>query len=71
MGKPIPKPSDLKDVELGKNYALVINTNGGLWRYLLGDTIQFTPESLSHQGERTAETFYQCIWGRSDCRQFR
>jgi hypothetical protein len=25
-----------------KNYALVISTNGGLWRYLLGDTIQFT-----------------------------
>ncbi len=27
---------------LGKNYAPVISTNGGLWRYLLGDTIQFT-----------------------------
>src|SRR5213076_3401572 len=25
-----------------KNYAPVISTNGGLWRYLLGDTIQFT-----------------------------
>ena len=25
-----------------KNYALIISTNGGLWRYLLGDTIQFT-----------------------------
>jgi hypothetical protein len=25
-----------------KNYALVISTNGGLWRYLVGDTIQFT-----------------------------
>lgn len=32
----------LRDVELNKNYALVISTNGGLWRYLLGDTIQFT-----------------------------
>src|ERR1043165_8662259 len=30
------------DVELGKNYAMVISTNGGLWRYLLGDTVQFT-----------------------------
>jgi hypothetical protein len=29
-------------VEVGQQYALVINTNGGLWRYLLGDTIQFT-----------------------------
>lgn len=26
----------------GKNYAPVISTNGGLWRYLVGDTIQFT-----------------------------
>jgi len=32
----------LDEVEIGKNYALVITTNGGLWRYLLGDTIQFT-----------------------------
>lgn len=32
----------LKDVEIGQNYALVISTNGGLWRYIIGDTIQFT-----------------------------
>ena len=32
----------MQDVELGKNYALIISTNGGLWRYSLGDTIQFT-----------------------------
>jgi hypothetical protein len=32
----------LDEVELGKNYAPVITTNGGLWRYLIGDTIQFT-----------------------------
>lgn len=32
----------LKDVELHKNYALVITTNAGLWRYLIGDTIKFT-----------------------------
>lgn len=32
----------LKDVEVGVQYALVISTNGGLWRYLVGDTIQFT-----------------------------
>ena len=41
-GKPSPKTIGLKDVELNKNYAPVISTNGGLWRYLLGDTIQFT-----------------------------
>jgi hypothetical protein len=40
-GKPHPDTIGLADVEVGKNYALVISTNGGLWRYLLGDTIQF------------------------------
>ncbi len=41
-GKPRAKTFGLKQVELNKNYALVISTNGGLWRYLVGDTIQFT-----------------------------
>ena len=41
-GKPDPQTIGLKDVELNKNYALVISTNGGLWRYLLGDTVVFT-----------------------------
>ncbi len=35
----------LEDVELGRNYALVISTNGGLWRYLIGDTIRFTSKA--------------------------
>jgi hypothetical protein len=33
---------DLSGVELHKNYAMVITTNGGLWRYIIGDTIRFT-----------------------------
>ena len=41
-GKNQPQTISLQDVELGRNYAPVISTNGGLWRYLLGDTIQFT-----------------------------
>lgn len=41
-GKQFPDTIGLSEVELGKNYALVISTNGGLWRYLLGDTVQFT-----------------------------
>ena len=41
-GKENPKTIGLKDVVLNKNYAPVISTNGGLWRYLIGDTIQFT-----------------------------
>lgn len=32
----------ISEVELGKNYAVVISTNGGLWRYLIGDTVMFT-----------------------------
>lgn len=40
-GKKEPQTVSLQDVELGKNYALIISTNGGLWRYLVGDTVQF------------------------------
>ena len=32
----------IEKVELGVNYAMVITTNSGLWRYLIGDTIKFT-----------------------------
>ncbi|MDN5214568.1 GH3 auxin-responsive promoter family protein [Fulvivirgaceae bacterium BMA12] len=32
----------LDEVEIGKNYAMVISTNAGLWRYKIGDTIKFT-----------------------------
>ena len=37
-----PQTLDLDQVELDKNYALIISTNAGLWRYLIGDTIRFT-----------------------------
>lgn len=37
-----PTVLTIDQVEIGKNYALVITTNGGLWRYLIGDTIRFT-----------------------------
>ncbi len=33
---------DLKEVEVNKKYAIVISTNAGLWRYLIGDIIEFT-----------------------------
>lgn len=41
LGKEFPHTLQLHEVEMGKNYALVISTNGGLWRYLVGDTVQF------------------------------
>jgi hypothetical protein len=37
-----PKTLSLNEVELDTNYALIISTNAGLWRYQIGDTIKFT-----------------------------
>ncbi len=39
-----PNPTTLRinEVKPGENYAVVISTNGGLWRYIIGDTVQFT-----------------------------
>src|ERR1700761_385309 len=37
-----PETLTLDEVELNKNYALIISTNAGLWRYMIGDTIRFT-----------------------------
>jgi hypothetical protein len=42
FGTPDQKIIRLSEVELFKNYALVITTNAGLWRYLIGDTVRFT-----------------------------
>lgn len=40
-----PKVIRLSDVEEGKNYAMIISTNAGLWRYNIGDTVKFTSVS--------------------------
>ncbi len=37
-----PTTIGLEDVQIGKNYEIVISTNAGLWRYRIGDTIAFT-----------------------------
>lgn len=37
-----PKTLSLDEVETGVDYAMVISTNAGLWRYLIGDTVRFT-----------------------------
>lgn len=37
-----PKVLSLDEVEIGVNYAIVITTNAGLWRYQIGDTVCFT-----------------------------
>jgi len=41
-GTPNQEVIRLADVQLFKNYAIVITTNAGLWRYLIGDTVRFT-----------------------------
>lgn len=37
-----PTVLPLWDIEVGKNYAILISTSSGLWRYMIGDTIRFT-----------------------------
>ncbi|MDD4032533.1 MAG: GH3 auxin-responsive promoter family protein [Bacteroidales bacterium] len=42
LSKNEPKVLTLGEVQTGENYALVITTNSGLWRYMIGDTVTFT-----------------------------
>ena len=42
IGQSYPVSLSLDQVKTGTNYALVISTNAGLWRYMIGDTVQFT-----------------------------
>jgi hypothetical protein len=36
-----PRRLSIEEVELGKNYAMIVNNNAGLWGYSLGDTVKF------------------------------
>lgn len=45
IDNPVPSIIPLADVEIGKNYAMVISTSCGLWRYIIGDTVKFTQKS--------------------------
>lgn len=40
-----PTRINLHDIELNKNYALILNTNAGLWGYSLGDTVKFVSKN--------------------------
>ncbi|WP_341227287.1 GH3 auxin-responsive promoter family protein [uncultured Arcticibacterium sp.] len=40
-----PKTLTIDEVELDKNYAILISTNAGLWRYKIGDTVKFTSKT--------------------------
>ncbi len=50
-----PTAYTLADVQLDTQYALVISTNAGLWRYLIGDTVRFT-SLFPHHIEITGRT---------------
>lgn len=54
-GSDTPFAIPLQDVETDKPYAMVITTNGGLWRYKIGDTVTFT----------TKDPYRICITGRT------
>lgn len=41
-GKEFPETLSIAEVKPGENYALVISTNAGLWRYIIGDTVKFS-----------------------------
>jgi hypothetical protein len=41
IGKENPERISLHDVKIGENYALIINSNAGLWGYNIGDTVKF------------------------------
>lgn len=45
LDSPSPKAVPLWDVEVGRNYAMLISTTCGLWRYMLGDTVRFTSKN--------------------------
>lgn len=45
LESPTPKAVPLWDVEVGRNYAMLISTSCGLWRYMLGDTVRFTSKN--------------------------
>ncbi len=45
IGSSNPKVINLSEVEVGRNYAMLISTNAGLWRYMIGDTVAFTEKT--------------------------
>ena len=55
VGDPHPQALTVEEVVPGENYAIVISTNSGLWRYLIGDTVVFT-STFPHKIKITGRT---------------
>lgn len=45
LGNPFPKALTIEEVQPDVTYAMIISTNAGLWRYLIGDTVRFSSTS--------------------------
>lgn len=45
MGKPNPARLTIEGVELGKQYAIILSNNAGLWAYNIGDTVKFVSKA--------------------------
>ncbi|MBR4294274.1 MAG: GH3 auxin-responsive promoter family protein [Bacteroidaceae bacterium] len=45
LDSPSPRAVPLWEVEVGRNYAMLISTACGLWRYMIGDTVRFTSKN--------------------------
>ena len=55
FGKKSPDVLTIDQVETNRNYAIVITTNAGLWRYIIGDTVMFT-STYPHKIKITGRT---------------
>lgn len=67
IGKPKPKTLLLEEIEPNVNYAMIITTSGGLWRYMIGDTITFYfYQTLQIQDYRTYQIIHQCLRRRTN-----
>jgi hypothetical protein len=55
LGSPNAQALTIADIQLNKNYAIIISTNSGLWRYMIGDTVMFT-STFPHKIKITGRT---------------
>ncbi len=55
LSEKFPKSCTIGEVQKNTNYAVVISSNAGLWRYLIGDTVEFT-STYPHQIQITGRT---------------
>ena len=67
-----PKTLTLEEVELDKNYAMVISTNAGLWAYSIGDTVKFVSKNpykivVTGRIKHFISAFGEHVIGNSGC----